>query len=43
MKRYLILAAAVALALSACKQEAAVEAPKPKVKPRSSTDVPPTA
>ena len=37
MKRYLILAAAVALALSACKQEAAVEAPLAAADPAPAT------
>ena len=37
MKRYLILAAAVALALSACKQEATVEAPMAAADPASAT------
>ena len=37
MKRYLILAAAVALALSACKQEATVEAPMAAADPAPAT------
>ena len=37
MKRYLILAVAVALALSACKQEATVEAPVAAADPASAT------
>lgn len=37
MKRYLILAAAVALALSACKQETTVEAPMAAADPAPAT------